>query len=62
MIMKRIFEDGKQNDIEVFDCNSSLNAVKFYNSMGFVTIEDIFIPFTETIQFPSVSMTYNMLK
>lgn len=44
------------NGINVFECFSTLNAKKFYESLGFKTIQPTTVPLTREVQFPCLLM------
>jgi N-acetylglutamate synthase-like GNAT family acetyltransferase len=51
---------AKEKNIEFFECFSTLNAEKFYQSLGFETIKSTSVPLTEEIMFPCLLMRQSL--
>lgn len=63
-IGRSIFESCKAQaltrSIKMFECISSLNAERFYQSLGFSTVEKVAIPLKDGISFPCLLMKYTL--
>jgi len=55
-LLSRCFERAQVKGIDRLECWSTLSAVAFYASMGFVEIGPIDVPLARGISFPSVRM------
>lgn len=55
-LMAHIFETARAEGIETLECYSTLMAVPFYESFGFVRLRDINVPLRPGIDLPSVHM------
>lgn len=58
-IFNRCKEQAQTQELQEFMCYSSLNAEKFYQSLGFSTVRSMDIPLTPEITFPCLFMRYN---
>jgi GNAT superfamily N-acetyltransferase len=55
-LMDHIAEDAIAGGIETMECLATLNAVAFYQAMGFEVLEDLTVTFPDGARLPSVRM------
>lgn len=58
MILSRCIRDAEAQDVQVIDAYSTLAAVDFYRTLGFVVIAPIDVPLAPAITLPSVHMRW----
>lgn len=61
-LLLRCFERARVGGIDQLECWSTLSAVAFYASLGFVEIGPIDVPLARGISFPSVRMTHDLTR
>lgn len=59
-IMAHCFEDARASGVTQFSCFSSLAAVAFYESVGFVAGEQQTVSFAPDLPFPMIVMTLEL--
>jgi GNAT superfamily N-acetyltransferase len=55
-LMERLFAEASRAGVRVLDCQSTLTAVPFYQSLGFREIGPILVTLRPGIEFPAVRM------
>lgn len=56
MIYEKCEKDARLEGVHSIECYSSINAERFYSSLGFEKIEKIEIPFGPNVSFPVIFM------
>lgn len=56
-LMERCVADAQEKGVERFEAYATLVAERFYQSLGFETVEPITVPFVHGVDFPSLRMT-----
>lgn len=59
-IMQRCFSEAKNSGVIRFSCYSSLAAVAFYESIGFMQIDEKSVTFKPDLIFPMMEMTMDL--
>lgn len=61
-LMIRSFERARARGLDRLECWSTLPAVVFYASLGFVEVGPMEVPLAHGISFPSVRMTHGLYR
>ncbi len=56
-ILTRVFETARAAGLDKLNCQATITAVPFYESVGFEAVGDIVVPLRPGVDFPAVAMS-----